>query len=81
MDIWKCTRREITCTFLAKLEVQERKYGSYIRNGVMEYDQGFYIHEEDIIGLHVIMGNAETKSNGRRDEKEHVIMRILHREA
>jgi hypothetical protein len=70
----------ITCTFLAKLEVQERKYGSYMRNGVMEYAQGFYSHEKDIIGIHVIMGNADTKSNGRRDEKECITMRSLHRE-
>jgi len=70
----------ITYTFLAKLEVHERKYGSYMRNGVMEYAQGFYSHEKDIIGLHVIMRNAETKSNARRDENECVTMRNLHRE-
>jgi hypothetical protein len=44
------------------------------------YDsQGYYRHEEEIIGLHVIMGKAETKSNGRRDRKELVTMRNLHR--
>jgi hypothetical protein len=69
----------ITCTFLAELEVQENKFGSYMRTGVMEYAQGYYIHEEEIIGLHVSMGNAETKSNGRRDRKEPVTMRSLHR--
>jgi hypothetical protein len=57
----------ITCTFLAKLEVHERKFGSYMRTEVMEYAQGYYIHEEDIISLHVNMGNVETESNGIRD--------------
>jgi hypothetical protein len=45
----------------------------------MEYE-GSYNHEEEVIGLHVNMGNVETKSNGRRDEKEHVTMRSLCRE-
>jgi hypothetical protein len=31
----------------------------------MEDAQGYYSHEEDIIGL-VSMGNVETNSNGRR---------------
>jgi hypothetical protein len=51
-----------------------------MRTGVMEDAQGYYSHEEEIIGLHVIMGNYETKSNGRRGRKEPVTMRILHRE-
>jgi hypothetical protein len=59
----------ITCTFLAELEVQENKFGSYMRTGVMEYAQGYYNHEEEIKGIHVSMGNAETKSNRRRDGK------------
>jgi hypothetical protein len=46
----------------------------------MEYAQGSYNHEEDIRGLHVSMGNAKKNSNGRRDRKEHVTMRSLHRE-
>jgi hypothetical protein len=33
----------------------------------MEDSQGSYSHEEEFIGLHVSMGNVETKSNGRRD--------------
>jgi len=32
--------------------------------------QGYYNHEEEIIGIHVNMGNDEIKSNGRRDEKD-----------
>jgi hypothetical protein len=32
----------------------------------MEDSQGSYNHEEEVIGLHVIMGNVETESNGRR---------------
>jgi hypothetical protein len=51
-----------------------------MRNGVMEDSQGSYSHEEEIIGLHVNMGNVETNSNGIRDRKEHVTMRSLHRE-
>jgi hypothetical protein len=30
----------------------------------MEDSQGYYSHEDEIIGLHVSMGNAETESNG-----------------
>jgi hypothetical protein len=28
--------------------------------------KGYYNHEEEVIGLHVNMGNVETESNGRR---------------
>jgi hypothetical protein len=51
----------ITCTFLAELEVYERNFGSYMRTGVMEDAQGYYSHEEEVIGLHVSMGNVEDK--------------------
>jgi hypothetical protein len=50
----------ITCTFLAELEVHENNFGSYMRTGVMEDAQGSYNHEEEVIGLHVNMGNVET---------------------
>jgi hypothetical protein len=50
----------ITCTFIAELEVQENKFGSYMRIGVMEYSQGYCIHEEEIRCLHVSMRNVET---------------------
>jgi hypothetical protein len=33
----------------------------------MEYAHGSYSHEEEIKGLHASTGNAETKSNERRD--------------
>jgi hypothetical protein len=46
----------------------------------MEDAQGSYSHEEEFIGLHVIMRNDETKSNGRRDMHEPVTMRSLQRE-
>jgi hypothetical protein len=47
----------------------------------MEYSQGSYNHEEEFIGLHVSIGNVlETESNGKRDRKELVTMRIMHRE-
>jgi len=46
----------------------------------MEYGQGYYNHEEEIIGMHINMGNVDTKSNGRRDEQEPVTMRSLQRE-
>jgi hypothetical protein len=51
-----------------------------MRTKVMEDSQGYYNHEEDIIGLHVSMGSVETKSNGRRGMQDHVTMRILLRE-
>jgi hypothetical protein len=50
----------ITCTFLAELEVQERKIVSYMRNKIMDDSKGYYSHEEEIIVLHISMGNAET---------------------
>jgi hypothetical protein len=34
-----------------------------MRNGAMEYAHGSYSYEEEVIGLHVSMGNAEIKSN------------------
>jgi hypothetical protein len=33
----------------------------------MDDAQGYYNHEEETIVLHVIMVNAKTNSNGRRD--------------
>jgi hypothetical protein len=36
----------------------------------MEESQGSYSHEEQFIGIHVNMGNAEKGSNGRRDRKD-----------
>jgi hypothetical protein len=46
----------------------------------MEYAQGYYNHEEEFIGLRINMGNAETKSNGRRYRQDSVTMRSLHKE-
>jgi hypothetical protein len=46
----------------------------------MENAQGYYIHEEEVKGLHVSMGNDETNSNGRRCMHELVTMRSLQRE-
>jgi hypothetical protein len=51
-----------------------------MRTKVMEDAQGSYNHGEEFIGLHINMGNVETESNGRRDRKEPVTMRSLHRE-
>jgi hypothetical protein len=48
-----------------------------MRTRYMEDSQGFYNHEEKIIGLHTNMGNAKTESNGRRDMQEPVTMRSL----
>jgi hypothetical protein len=45
-----------------------------MRTGVTDDAQEYYIHEEEIRGMHVIMGNVETESNGRRGRKEHVVM-------
>jgi hypothetical protein len=70
----------ITGTFLAKLDVEESNFGSYKMNGVMEDAQGYYIHEEEIKGMHVSIGNVEIGLNGRRDRKDPITMRILHKE-
>ena len=43
----------------------------------MEYVQGYYNYEEEFIGLHLNMGNVETKSNGRIGRNELVTMRSL----
>jgi hypothetical protein len=51
-----------------------------MRTRAKEYAQGYYIHEEDIKGMHAIMGIVERDSNGIRDKQEHVTMRILERE-
>jgi hypothetical protein len=51
-----------------------------MRTEVMEDAQGSYSYEEEIKGLHVIMGNVETKYNGRRGKEKPIIMRSLHRE-
>jgi hypothetical protein len=51
-----------------------------MRTKDMEDAQGSYNHEEEIIGLHVNMGNGETYSNGRRDKKEFATIRSLQRE-
>jgi hypothetical protein len=50
----------IACTFLVELEVHESNFGSYMRTRFMEDAQGYYSHEEEVIGLHFIMGNVET---------------------
>jgi hypothetical protein len=34
----------------------------------MEDDQGSYSHGDEVIGLHVSMGNAETESNGHKQK-------------
>jgi hypothetical protein len=70
----------ITCTFLVELEVQEIIFSSYMRTGVIKYAQGFSIHDEEIIGMHVGMSNVETMSNGRRGRNEPITTRSLHRE-
>jgi hypothetical protein len=41
-----------------------------MRIGFMLETQGYYNHEEEIIGIHVNMGNDERKSNERRDKKD-----------
>jgi hypothetical protein len=51
-----------------------------MRTIAMEYSQGPYSHREEFRGIHVNMGNVETKSNGRRGGKEPLTMRILLRE-
>jgi hypothetical protein len=64
---------------LYKLRGLENQFVFYMRTTTMEYYQGSYSHEEEFIVLHVSMGNDETESNGRRDMKDLVTMRSLHR--
>jgi hypothetical protein len=45
---------------------------SYMRTRDMEDAQGYYSHGDDVRGLHVIMGNLEIDSNGRRSRVESV---------
>jgi hypothetical protein len=63
----------ITCTLLAELEIQENKFGSYMRNGVMDDAQGSYSHEEEIRGLHISVMDVNTGANGRRGRHEPMI--------
>ena len=58
----------------------KRNLSYYMMIGFMEDSQVSYIHEEDIRGMHVNMGNVEIDSNGRRDRQDPVIMRSMHRE-
>jgi hypothetical protein len=51
-----------------------------MRTKTMEDTQGSYSYEEEFRVMHVSMGNVETESNGGRDRKEPITMRILHRE-
>jgi hypothetical protein len=59
-------------------------FGHYIGNRDMEDAQGSYIHEDEVKGLHVSMGNVETKSNGHRSRVEPIelveTMRSLQKE-
>ena len=65
--------------FLEEFRGSRRKFSLCMRSIEMEYDQGSYSHEEEFKGIHVSMGNVETKSNGRRERHEPVTMRILQR--
>jgi hypothetical protein len=55
-----------------------------MRTRDMDDAQGSYSHEDEIRGLHVSMGNAETESNGHRSKVEPVelveTMRSLQKE-
>jgi hypothetical protein len=55
-----------------------------MRTRDMEDSQGSYNHEDEIIGLHINLGNAETESNGHRSKVELVelveTMRSLQKE-
>jgi hypothetical protein len=80
MYIFFLTKNYLHAHFLAKFRGKGRNFGSYMRTTTMEDSQGSYNHEEEFIGLHVSMGNVETKSNGRREREEFVTMRSLQRE-
>jgi len=85
MNIHFClTRILLHAHFVMELEVQEGIFGSDMRNRYMEDAQGSYSDEEEIIRLHVSMGNAEIASNGRRSKVDTVVlaktMRSIQRE-
>jgi hypothetical protein len=46
----------------------------------LEYVQGYYNHEKELIGLHIYMGNDVINYNGRRRRKELVTTRSMQRE-
>jgi len=56
----------VAFTFLVELEAKEIIFVSYMRTRNMEDSQAYYNHGEEVIGLHVSMGNTNTKSNGCR---------------
>jgi hypothetical protein len=55
--------------YFAELGVQEEHIKFIIRNRSMEDSQVTYIHEEEVKGMHVSLGNEVTKSNGHRRKK------------
>jgi len=64
--------------FLAEFRVTRNQFGNYCMRTIdMEDSQGSYSHEEEVLGLHVSMGNVETESNGIRDRHEPLTMRSL----
>ena len=74
---YACSNNNYYMHISCKIRGIEIQFSSYMRIGVMEYAQGSYNHEEEIIGLNVGMGSVEKDSNGRRDRKDHVTMRSL----
>jgi hypothetical protein len=62
----------------------ENIFGSYMMTRDMEDAQGSCIHEEEVRGIHVSIGNAKTKSSGHTSGVEPMelieTMRILHKE-
>jgi hypothetical protein len=48
-----------------------------MRTTTMEYAQEFYSHGEEFRGIHVSMGNVETKYNGIRERRDILTMKIL----
>jgi hypothetical protein len=55
-----------------------------MRTREMDDAQGYYSHKDEILGLHISLGNAETKSNGHKSGVELMelieTMRSLHKE-
>jgi hypothetical protein len=67
----------IAYTFSCIIRGQEKKIDSYMRTIFMEYSQRSCNHEEEVIGLHVNIGNVEANSNGRRDKQDPVTIRNM----
>jgi hypothetical protein len=50
--------------FLGEFRGIGRNFGSFMRTTTIEYSQWMYSHGDELIEIHVSIGNDETNSNG-----------------